>query len=74
MVPLAGPKQGKLLVIADSFFEALQPYFQLQFESVKWIRHETAAKRVGLVDPAWLDAERPDVVILESVERYWTED
>lgn len=74
ILPLAGPKRGKLLVVADSFFASLQPFFALQFESVKWIPHLNCAKRVGVVDPAWLDKERPDVVILESVERWWTMD
>jgi len=70
---LARPKRGKLLLIADSFFGALQPYFELQFETVKKIHRATYGMKGELVAPGWLDAEKPDVVILESVERYWTE-
>jgi hypothetical protein len=70
---LARPKRGKLLMISDSFFGNLPSFFELQFESVKRINRALYGMRGELVAPALLDAEKPDVVILESVERYWTE-
>jgi hypothetical protein len=68
----APPRRGKLLLIADSFFGGLLPYFEMQFEKVKHVHRETSAVRGVLVEPSRSTAERFDVVILESVERYWT--
>jgi hypothetical protein len=66
-------KHGKLLVLGDSFFEAMRPYFELQFETVKKLnlaRHPAAL----FFSQELLDAEKPDVVMIESVERYWVDD
>lgn len=70
---LAGPKQGKLLVIFDSFFPAIEYYLGLQFETVKKF-YVTHGMREALLIPGLLDAEKPDVVLLQSVERFWTAD
>jgi alginate O-acetyltransferase complex protein AlgJ len=68
--PETGPKHGKLLVVGDSFFTFLAPFLERQFAEVKLIR---ASMRVRtLLTPELLDAEKPDAVILESVERFWT--
>lgn len=64
------PKRGKLLVLGDSFFEGMRPYFALQFETVKKLngaRHPDALSFTQKL----LDVEKPDVVIIEAVERYW---
>lgn len=64
------PKHGKLLVLGDSFFEAMRPYFEQQFETVKKLnraRHPGAL----IFSQELLDAEKPDVVMIESLERYW---
>ncbi len=68
--PEAGPKHGKLLVVGDSFFTFLAPFFERQFAEVKLIRASVPART--LLTPELLDAEKPDTVILESVERLWT--
>jgi hypothetical protein len=64
------PKHGKLLVLGDSFFEAMRPYFELQFEMVKKLNH---GRNPGALffSQQLLDAEKPDVVMIESLERYW---
>ena len=72
LAALAGNKHGKLLLIADSFGEALQIFFELQFQHVSK-HHVTRGTREALT-PALLDAEQPDVVVLQSAERYWTMD
>jgi alginate O-acetyltransferase complex protein AlgJ len=72
LAALAGPKRGKLLLVADSFGQALQMFFELQFEQVSK-RYVTRGTRKTVTAPL-LDAEKPDVVILESAERYWTMD
>jgi hypothetical protein len=74
LAPYAPPRRGKLLLIHDSFFAGTLPYFEMQFEKVTHIRRETRAVRGVLVEPERLAAEKPDVVVLESVERYWTAD
>lgn len=66
----AGPKRGKLLVMGDSFFEYVGAYFDMQFLQVKRI-YAGWSKRQRLT-AALLDSEKPDIVILQSVERYWT--
>jgi hypothetical protein len=70
---LGGKRQGKLLVLGDSFFEGLRPFFERQFTATKKM---TGARRAGTpwLTQALLDAEKPDVVMVESVERYWTMD
>ena len=67
------PKHGKLLVITDSFFELVQPFFALQFEQIKKLYRTRDARRT-LLTTQLLDTEKPDVVMLASVERYWTMD
>ncbi|MBN2574141.1 MAG: hypothetical protein JXP73_06215 [Deltaproteobacteria bacterium] len=69
---LVGSKRGKLLLVADSFGEALQIFFDLQFQQVSTRRVTRGACEA--LTPALLDAEKPDVVILQSAERYWTMD
>jgi hypothetical protein len=68
----AGPKRGKLLVVGDSFFEYVGPYFDMQFLQVK--RIYMGWHKPQRLMSALLDSEKPDVVILESVERYWSVD
>jgi hypothetical protein len=70
-VPPAGERRGKLLVLGDSFFDGLQPYFELTFAVVKKINGARSAAG-PLLSQELLDSEKPDVVLIESVERYWT--
>jgi hypothetical protein len=65
-------KRGKLLLVFDSFFASTKTFLELHFEQVARIHRTLPARTV--VTGALLDAEKPDVVILESVERYWTMD
>lgn len=65
-------RHGKLLVLGDSFFDSMGPFFAHQFESVKKINGGRKAGSPWL-SQALLDAERPDVVLVESIERHWTE-
>jgi hypothetical protein len=67
----AGPKRGKLLAITDSYFVFNQPFFELQFEKVDR-RYVTRGVRDILLTTGLLDAEKPDVVLLQTLERYWT--
>ena len=60
-------------MVGDSFYELLESFFALEFEQVTK-RHVTRGTREELFKPGLLDAEKPDVVVLESVERYWTMD
>jgi alginate O-acetyltransferase complex protein AlgJ len=68
---LTGTKRGKLLVIGDSFFEAIQLFMAKQFESVRSI-YVSRGPLEALQRPGLLEAERPDVVIVQSAERFWT--
>jgi hypothetical protein len=68
----ATPKRGKLLLVHDSFFASLKVLFEINFAEVKAIHRILPARTA--VTGAMLDAEKPDVVILESAERYWTMD
>jgi hypothetical protein len=65
-------RRGKLLALGDSFFNSMSPFFEQQFESVKKIN---AGRKAGTpwLSQALLDAEKPDVVLVESIERHWTE-
>jgi len=66
-------RQGKLLVLGDSFFTEMRPFFEQQFETVKKI-HDGRGAGSSLLTQAILDAEKPDAVLIESVERYWSAD
>lgn len=67
-----GRKRGKLLVLHDSFFrDFLQRYFEFEFEAVKVIYGAHKATGV-LLTQEQLTAEKPDVVVIESAERFWT--
>lgn len=68
---VARPKRGKLLLIADSFFEMVGPFIEPAFEQVTK-HYVTRGTRQAVLAPGLLEKEKPDVVILESVERYWT--
>jgi alginate O-acetyltransferase complex protein AlgJ len=70
---LARPQRGKLLIVVDSFFHPIVPLFEMQFASTKLLL-VTRGTREALLAPGLLEAEKPDVVILESLERYWTMD
>jgi alginate O-acetyltransferase complex protein AlgJ len=70
IIDKARPRRGKVLAVGDSFLEFVKPFLEIEFESVK---HKRAALRVlTQVTPALLDAEKPDVLVIVSVERYWT--
>jgi alginate O-acetyltransferase complex protein AlgJ len=71
ILPRSGQRRGKLLVLGDSFFEPLRQYFELTFAVVKKINGARSA--VGpLLSQDLLDSEKPDVILIEAVERYWT--
>lgn len=55
---------GRAVVIRDSFFDALQPYFTGHFRRVVYVRHMFAS--------ALIAAENPDVVVEEAIERVFT--
>jgi hypothetical protein len=67
-----GRRRGKLLVFHDSYFrEFLQRYFEFEFAEVKVTYG--AHKPTGVfLTQAELSAEKPDVVVIESAERFWT--
>ena len=70
--PPGGKRRGKLLALGDSFFNGMTPLFEHQFEIVKKINGGRKAGAPWL-SQALLDAEKPDVVLVESIERHWTE-
>lgn len=71
---LAPPaKRGKLLVLADSFFELVLPFLKLHFEEIEHIYFGPGA-REQLLAPGFLAERKPDVVIVGSLERFWTTD
>jgi alginate O-acetyltransferase complex protein AlgJ len=71
VLPQNGQRRGKLLVLGDSFSDALQQYFELNFAVVKRVRGARGARDTLLTKPL-LETEKPDVVLIEAVERYWT--
>ena len=68
---LGRPKRGKLLVIGDSFVEPVLLFFAPDFAEVKPFYIVTRAG-LSLLTPALLAQEKPDVVLIECVERHWT--
>jgi hypothetical protein len=62
---------GKLLVLGDSFFHNMKPCFDRQFRQVTFVNGGRAAQS-ELLTQAMLDQEKPDAVLIEAVERYWT--
>jgi hypothetical protein len=66
------PKRGKLVVIGDSFVEPVVLFFAPDFAEVKRLTLVTRGSLSTLVTPALLAREKPDVVLIECVERHWT--
>lgn len=66
------PRGKKLLVLSDSFFIALDPYFKFEFEEVVVLGPAPRSAKQLHITQALLDAYKPSAVLLESVERYWT--
>lgn len=64
----AGHIARKILVHHDSFFNALKPRFRHHFGSVVSAPELAAG---GEVDMKLIDKEKPDVVLISTVERYW---
>ena len=56
----------KLVVIGDSFFEALSPFFNASFSDIVYITHAIPVQDKKHV----IRKFRPDVVVYETVERY----
>jgi len=53
--PVDGSRRGKLLVLSDSFFEGIQPYFEYEFAVVK-IRRTGRSAQEDLITQGLLDA------------------
>ena len=67
-----GHRHGKLLIYYDSYFrEFVKPYLEVEFERVRIVYGGFKASAVILTQ-AELDVEKPDVVIIEAAERFWT--
>lgn len=56
----------RLLVYGDSFYNSLAPFIEPHFSRVKEIPYVTAEDIWSL---SWIDTEKPDIVIIEIVER-----
>jgi hypothetical protein len=67
----SGGRRGKVLVFHDSFFIPMKPYFELEFREVKMIKGVYGAREIRLTQEM-LTVEKPDVVVIEAVERVWT--
>lgn len=70
---VAARKRGKLFAMGDSFLSFIAPYLDAAFEKVS-VRAGNRGIREFLLEPGLLEREKPDVVLLESLERYWTMD
>jgi hypothetical protein len=68
---LVDAKHGKLLVAGDSFFELVLPFLAPQFDHVQKL-YTTLGIRTALLAPGLLAKAAPDVVVVASVERFWT--
>ena len=72
---LGRPRGRKLLVLGDSFFtvlHALSDYFEFEFDKVVHLNGARSARSIHITQEL-LDTYKPDVVMLEAVERYWTQ-
>jgi hypothetical protein len=67
----SGGRRGKVLVLHDSFFIPMRPFFEFEFQGVTMIRGTYNAREIALTQEM-LTAEKPDVVVVEAVERVWT--
>jgi len=67
----SGGRRGKVLVLHDSFFIPMRPFLEFEFREVKMIRGIYNAREV-LLTQEMLTVEKPDVVVIEAVERVWT--
>jgi alginate O-acetyltransferase complex protein AlgJ len=67
----SGGRRGKVLVLHDSFFIPMKPFLEFEFREVKMIRGVYNARELFLTQEL-LNAEKPDVVVIEAVERVWT--
>jgi alginate O-acetyltransferase complex protein AlgJ len=67
-----GPKRKKLLVFGDSYFRAIKSYISVHFDDLLWINELRNASFSLIVNKAVIENYKPTVVILESVERLWT--
>ncbi|MGB8294314.1 MAG: hypothetical protein WCG85_02695 [Polyangia bacterium] len=67
----SGGRRGKVLVLHDSFFIPMRPFFEFEFRGVTMIRGTYIARDLSLTQEL-LNAEKPDVVVIEAVERVWT--
>jgi hypothetical protein len=70
---LGRPRRGKLLAFMDSFFSVLLPFFETDFAQTTKIHGAHGAREI-LLTPALLAQEKPDVIIVCAVERYWTKE
>jgi hypothetical protein len=70
---LGRPRRGKLLAFTDSFSDLMLPFFEVDFAETRKLRGVHSA-RDRLLTPQLLAQERPDVIILCTVERYWTKE
>jgi hypothetical protein len=69
---LGRPKRGKLVVVGDSCFEPVTLFFAPDFAEVKNVKPAFRVSLSSFLNPAFLAQERPDVILIESVERHWT--
>ncbi len=65
-----GTKVNKLILFGDSFASSLRPLLVNHFNEIVFINGARSAQ--SPIDRQLILEEKPDVVILESVERYWT--
>jgi hypothetical protein len=68
---LGRPRGKKAFVLADSFIEAIKPYLEFEYDEVESINGARSATQMH-ISQELLDAHKPDLVLIEAVERYWT--
>ena len=67
-----GPKEAKILIFGDSFSDLFfKDYFRRHFNDVKFILGGRSSR--SQMDKQLVLNYQPDVVIFESVERFWTQ-
>jgi|GEM_PF-3967966 hypothetical protein len=67
----SGGRRAKVLVLHDSFFIPMRPFLEFEFRGVTMIRGTYNAREIAITQEL-LNAEKPDVVVIEAVERVWT--
>lgn len=68
----AAPNDVRALILRDSMSDSLSPYYQSSFDTLWQVRHDIDDPGLAPNIPALVDTFKPDIVIIEMAERYFT--